>query len=109
MDEKTLKALATSLAMLQIQLNAALLLLQAQHPTVPVHEQFHHLVGEGVQVAGLETMQRMNASAAIADSPLRPGRRARRSVGQHTVSSMHPSLAASRACLAPPPSPSPIE
>ena len=30
----------------------------------------------------------------------RPGRRARRSVGQHTVSSMPPSLAAPRACLA---------
>jgi hypothetical protein len=51
----------------------------------------------------------MNASAAIADSPLRqawtrltrrPGRRARPPVGQHTVSSMLPSLAAPRACLA---------
>jgi len=30
----------------------------------------------------------------------RPGRRARRSVGQHTVSSMPPSLVAPRACLA---------
>jgi len=51
----------------------------------------------------------MNVSDAIADSPLRlawtrlarrPGRRARHSVSQHTVSSMLPSLTASRACLA---------
>jgi hypothetical protein len=50
-----------------------------------------------------------NTSAAIANSPLRqawtrlarrPGRRARHSVGQHTVSSMPPSFAAPRACLA---------
>ena len=53
----------------------------------------------------------MNASAAIADSPLRhtwtrralrPGRRARRSLDQHTVSSMPPSRRrlGSEACLA---------
>jgi len=51
----------------------------------------------------------MSTSAAIADSPLRqawtrwvrrPGRRARRLVGQHTVSSMPPSLTTPRACLA---------
>jgi hypothetical protein len=53
----------------------------------------------------------MSASAAIADSPLRqawtrlrprPGRRARCSVGQHTVSSMPPSRRGlgSEACLA---------
>jgi len=51
----------------------------------------------------------MSVSAAIADSPLRqawmrlalrPGRRARHSVGQHTISSMPLSLAAPRACLA---------
>ena len=33
-------------------------------------------------------------------SARRPGRQARRSVGQHTVSSMPPFLAAPRACLA---------
>jgi hypothetical protein len=48
----------------------------------------------------------MSGSAAIAGSPLRqawtqrPGRWARRLVGQHTVSRMHPSLADPRACLA---------
>jgi len=51
----------------------------------------------------------MNTSAAIAKSPLRqvwtrlalhPSRRAHRSVGQHTVSRMPPSLATPRACLA---------
>jgi len=44
----------------------------------------------------------MKDSAAIGDSPLRHARtrRARRSVGQHTVSSMPPSLATPRACLA---------
>jgi hypothetical protein len=62
------------------------------------------LVGKQIQPALF-----MNVSAAIEDSPLRqasarsarrPGRRARRSVGQHTVSSMPPSLAAPRVCLA---------
>ena len=59
MDTKTLNVVATELTLLQIQLNAALLLLQAQRPTVPILEQFRRLVNEGVEVAGLETMQRM--------------------------------------------------
>ena len=59
MDKKTLNVLATELTLLQIQLNAALLLLQAQRPTVPVMEQFRRLVNEGVEVSGLETVQRM--------------------------------------------------
>jgi len=59
MDTKSLNVVATELTLLQIQLNAALLLLQAQHPTVPILERFRRLVDEGVGVAGLETMQRM--------------------------------------------------
>ena len=59
MDTKTLNVVATELTLLQIQLNAALLLLQAQRPTVPILEQFRRLVNEGVEVSGLETVQRM--------------------------------------------------
>jgi len=59
MDTKTLNVMATELTLLQIQLNAALLLLQAQRPTVPVMEQFRRLVNEGIEVSGLETVQRM--------------------------------------------------
>jgi len=59
MDTKTLNVMATELTLLQIQLNAALLLLQAQRPTVPILEQFRRLVNEGVEVSGLETVQRM--------------------------------------------------
>jgi len=59
MDKKTLNVVATELTLLQIQLNAALLLLQAQRPTVPILEQFRRLVNEGVEVSGLETVQRM--------------------------------------------------
>ena len=40
------------------------------------------------------------AATSLDKAALRPGRQARHSVGQHTVSSMHPSLAAPRARLA---------
>jgi hypothetical protein len=33
-------------------------MLQAQHPTLPVREQIQQLVDEGVEMKGLETMQR---------------------------------------------------
>ena len=56
--ETTHRAVATSLALLQIQLNAVRSLLQAQHPTLPVREQIQQLVDEGVEMKGLETMQR---------------------------------------------------
>jgi len=59
MDTKSLNVVATELTLLQIQLNAVLLLLQAQDPTAPIREQFRRLVDEGVEVAGLEMMQRM--------------------------------------------------
>ena len=58
MDKKSLNVVVTELTLLQIQLNAALLLLQAQHPTMPIRERFQHLVDEDVEVAGLESMQR---------------------------------------------------
>ena len=58
-DKKSLNVVVTELTLLQIQLNAALLLLQAQQPTVPILEQFQQLVDEGVEVAGLKTMQWM--------------------------------------------------
>lgn len=57
MDDKTLTAVATSLALLQIQMNALLLLLERQTPGVPIKEDFQRLISEGVQTVGLETMQ----------------------------------------------------
>jgi hypothetical protein len=57
MDEKTATAVATTFALFQIQLNAILLLLQQQHPTVSIREEFQRLTNEGVQEAGLATME----------------------------------------------------
>lgn len=57
MDEKTLTAVATTFALFQIQLNAMLLLLQQQHPSVAIRDEFQRLTNEGVQAAGLETME----------------------------------------------------
>jgi len=57
MDEKTLTAVSTSLALFQIQLNAALLLLERQAPTIPIREEFQRLVNEGVEAVGRETME----------------------------------------------------
>jgi hypothetical protein len=57
MDEKTATAVATTFALFQIQLNAMLLLLQQQHPTVSIREEFQRLTNEGVQEAGLATME----------------------------------------------------
>lgn len=56
MDDKTLTAVSTSLALFQIQLNALLLLLERQQPTVPIREHFQQLVSEGVNAVGMETM-----------------------------------------------------
>jgi len=56
MDDKTLTAVSTSLALFQIQLNALLLLIERQHPTVPIREQFQQLVSEGVDAVGMDTM-----------------------------------------------------
>jgi hypothetical protein len=57
MDEKTLTALSTTLALMQIQVNALLLLLERQAPSEPIREDFQRLIGEGVQTVGVETME----------------------------------------------------
>ncbi|SLM46813.1 protein of unknown function [Nitrospira japonica] len=57
MDEKTLTAVSTTLALFQIQLNAILLLLERHVPDGQIREEFQRLVSEGVQFAGMETMQ----------------------------------------------------
>jgi hypothetical protein len=57
MDEKTITAVSTSLALMQIQVNALLLLLERHTPGVPIKQQFQQLISEGVQTVGLETME----------------------------------------------------
>ena len=57
MDDKTITAVSTSLALMQIQVNALLLLLERHTPGVPIKEDFQRLISEGVQTVGLETMQ----------------------------------------------------
>jgi hypothetical protein len=57
MDDKTMTAVSTSLALMQIQLNALLLLLDQQHPTAGVRDHFQGLVSEGVATVGLQTME----------------------------------------------------
>jgi hypothetical protein len=59
MDDKTLNALSASLTLLQIQLNAVLSLLQAQHPTVPMRDLYRRTVEEGVERVGPQTMQQI--------------------------------------------------
>ena len=56
MDDKTITAVSTSLALMQIQVNALLLLIERQAPGVPIKEDFQRLISEGVQTVGLETM-----------------------------------------------------
>jgi hypothetical protein len=57
MDEKTITAVSTSLALMQIQVNALLLLLERHTPGVPIKEEFQQLISEGVETVGLETME----------------------------------------------------
>jgi hypothetical protein len=57
MDEKTITAVSTSLALTQIQVNALLLLLERHTPGVPIKEELQQLISEGVQTVGLETME----------------------------------------------------
>lgn len=57
MDDKTVTAVSTSLALMQIQVNALLLLLERQYPAVPLREEFQRLISEGVQAVGIETME----------------------------------------------------
>jgi len=56
MDDKAITAVSTSLALMQIQVNALVLLLE-QQSGVSVKEDFQRLISEGVQAVGLETMQ----------------------------------------------------
>ena len=57
MDDKTVTAVATTFALFQIQLNALLLLIEQQYPSVPIREEYQRLTNEGVQAVGLETMK----------------------------------------------------
>ena len=57
MDDKTLTALSTTLALFQIQLNALMLLVDRHVAAGTVREDFQRLVGEGVSTVGLETMK----------------------------------------------------
>ena len=57
MDDKTITAVSTSLALMQIQVNALLLLLDQQHPSASIREHFQRLVREGVEAVGMETME----------------------------------------------------
>lgn len=56
MDDKTITAISTSLALMQIQVNALLLLFK-QQTGLSIKEDFQRLISEGVQTVGLETMQ----------------------------------------------------
>ncbi len=57
MDDKTLTSVTTSLALMQIQAKALLLLMERHTPGIPIKEDFQRLIDEGVQTVGLETMQ----------------------------------------------------
>lgn len=57
MDEKMLTAVSTSLALMQIQVNALLLLFDKKHPQDNIREEFQRLISEGVETLGMETME----------------------------------------------------
>jgi hypothetical protein len=63
MDEKTLTAVSTSLALMQIQVNALLLLLERHTPDGPIKKDFQQLISKGVQTVGLETMQALKSDS----------------------------------------------
>jgi hypothetical protein len=44
MDDKTLTAVSTSLALMQIQVNALLLMLESHAPDAPIKEDFQRLI-----------------------------------------------------------------
>lgn len=73
MDDKTATAVATTFALFQIQLNALLLLLQQQHPAVPIREEYQRLTNEGVQEAGLETIKALKKQLLEAVAQQQPG------------------------------------
>lgn len=57
MDDKTLNALSTTLALFQIQLNALMLLVDRHVAAGTVRDDFQRLVSEGVSTVGIETMK----------------------------------------------------
>ena len=57
MDDKTITAVSTSLTLMQIQVNALLLLMERQTPSMPIKQDFQRLISEGVQTVGIETME----------------------------------------------------
>ena len=56
MDDKDITAVSNSLDLIQLQVNALVLLLE-QQSGVSVKEDFQRLISEGVQAVGIETMQ----------------------------------------------------
>ena len=52
MDDKTLTAVATSLALMQIQVNALMLLLERHTPGAPIKEEFQQLISGGLRPLG---------------------------------------------------------
>jgi hypothetical protein len=42
---------------MQIQVNGLMLLLERHTSDVPIKEEFHELISEGVQTVGVETME----------------------------------------------------
>ena len=57
MNDKTITAVSTSLALMQIQVNALLLLMERHAPGMPIKQDFQRLISEGVQTVGIETME----------------------------------------------------
>jgi hypothetical protein len=57
MDDKTITAVSTFVVMMQIQVNALLLLMERQTPGLPIKQDFQRLISEGVQTIGIETME----------------------------------------------------
>jgi hypothetical protein len=66
MDDKSITAVATSLALMQIQVNALMLLLERHTAGAPIKEEFQQLVSEGVQTVGLETMEGIKNRICVA-------------------------------------------
>jgi hypothetical protein len=63
MDDKTLTALSTTLALFQIQLNALMLLVDRHVAAGTVRGDFQQLVSEGVASVGLETMKEIKIAS----------------------------------------------
>ncbi len=55
MDEKTLTAISTTMALMQIQINVLMLLLERQMPNM--RDEYNRQTAEGVQTVGVQTME----------------------------------------------------